>query len=430
MSNIYVTEPPTNGKIVLHTTIGALDIELWSKECPQACRNFTQLCLEGYYNNTIFHRVIPNFIMQGGDPTGTGEGGDSAFGEPFADEFHQRLRFTRRGLVAFASRGKNTNASQFFITLDKTPELNRKHTIFGKVTGDTRYNILKANDLEIGENDKPIHPPKITHVDVLLNPYPDIKIRRKRKELVVPKKVEKKVVKKKNLALLSFADDEDEDEDEEEINKFKMQSFAKVVQKKKAIKLPVEDEKMDDAAPKKKRSKKSEAEIKEELAKAEEGLKRAITKERIDAEELKTTAAEEQSKLKAEISSLTKSRSKKRKKDKSEVSPLEQMRLKYLKRKKTTKISEADALKHLDKFKRGLEEPIDEKDRKNAWKAHTLVFEKEKDIIDPMAVDDGGLEVYDPLEDPLRRMQKKGGKSTKQSKHTKQLRATKKLDRW
>ncbi|PIK52964.1 putative peptidyl-prolyl cis-trans isomerase CWC27-like, partial [Apostichopus japonicus] len=77
MSNIYIQEPPTQGKVLLHTSVGDIDIELWSKEAPKACRNFIQLCLEGYYNGTVFHRIIRGFIVQGGDPTGTGEGGES-----------------------------------------------------------------------------------------------------------------------------------------------------------------------------------------------------------------------------------------------------------------------------------------------------------------------------------------------------------------
>ncbi len=71
---MYITEPATKGKVILKTTLGDLDIELWAKECPKATRNFVQLCLEGYYNNTNFHRIIKGFIVQGGDPSGTGEG--------------------------------------------------------------------------------------------------------------------------------------------------------------------------------------------------------------------------------------------------------------------------------------------------------------------------------------------------------------------
>ncbi|KAJ2345242.1 Peptidyl-prolyl isomerase cwc27 [Coemansia sp. RSA 2671] len=74
MSNIYVSEPPTSGKVTLETTAGEIEVELWSKQSPKACRNFIQLCLEGLYDGTIFHRVVPGWIVQGGDPTGTGEG--------------------------------------------------------------------------------------------------------------------------------------------------------------------------------------------------------------------------------------------------------------------------------------------------------------------------------------------------------------------
>ncbi|XP_054613873.1 spliceosome-associated protein CWC27 homolog isoform X3 [Dunckerocampus dactyliophorus] len=83
MSNIYIQEPPTNGKVLMRTTAGDIDIELWSKETPKACRNFVQLCLEGYYDGTKFHRVVPEFIVQGGDPTGTGTGGESIYGRTF-----------------------------------------------------------------------------------------------------------------------------------------------------------------------------------------------------------------------------------------------------------------------------------------------------------------------------------------------------------
>ena len=113
----------TCDQVVLHTSFGDLDVELWPKEAPkvsngfadkhcccscltkfqvdnaialQAVRNFIQLCLEGYYDETVFHRLIKNYILQGGDATGTGTGGESVFGKPFRDEFHSRLRFTHR----------------------------------------------------------------------------------------------------------------------------------------------------------------------------------------------------------------------------------------------------------------------------------------------------------------------------------------------
>ncbi|KAF9364150.1 Peptidyl-prolyl isomerase cwc27 [Mortierella sp. NVP85] len=218
MSNIYLLEPHTKGKVNLHTTYGDISIELWPKEAPKACRNFVQLCMEGYYDDTIFHRVVPGFIIQGGDPEGTGMGGESCYedGKPFQDEFHSRLRFVRRGLVAMANSGvPNDNKSQFFITLDATMELQNKHTIFGKVAGDTIFNVLKIGSLEVDSDERPIYPPKVTGCTIVVNPFDDIvpRITRREleaarlKELEAQKKVEKPKKMKKNVALLSFADD-------------------------------------------------------------------------------------------------------------------------------------------------------------------------------------------------------------------------------
>uniref|UniRef100_A0A8C3ITM2 Spliceosome-associated protein CWC27 homolog n=1 Tax=Chrysemys picta bellii TaxID=8478 RepID=A0A8C3ITM2_CHRPI len=143
-------------------------------EAPKACRNFIQLCMEGYYDNTIFHRVVPDFIVQGGDPTGTGSGGESIYGLPFKDEFHSRLRFNRRGLVAMANAGAHDNGSQFFFTLGRADELNNKHTIFGKITGDTIYNMLRLTEVEIDKEERPLNPHKIKSSEVLFNPFDDI----------------------------------------------------------------------------------------------------------------------------------------------------------------------------------------------------------------------------------------------------------------
>lgn len=159
---------------MLKTSAGDIDIELWSREAPLACRNFIQLCMEGYYNGTIFHRVVKGFIAQGGDPNGDGTGGESIYGAPFKDEFHTRLRFARRGLVAMANSGRDDNGSQFFFTLGETQELQNKHTIFGKVGGNTIYNVLKMEDGDIDANERPIYPYKIIKTEILLNPFDDI----------------------------------------------------------------------------------------------------------------------------------------------------------------------------------------------------------------------------------------------------------------
>ncbi|CAF1495426.1 unnamed protein product, partial [Rotaria sp. Silwood1] len=193
MSNIYIQESATRGKVVLDTTVDDIKIELFSKECPLACRNFVQLCMDGYYDGTAFHRVVPNFIAQGGASTGTGEF--------FADEFHTRLRFNRRGLVGMVSQGPNTNASQFFFTLGSTPELDKKNTLFDKVVGNTLFNMLKLGEGEIiGEI--PVHKHKIIKAEIISNPFDNMS-----KETVQAKAI-------KNYGLLSFGNEAEEDEEE------------------------------------------------------------------------------------------------------------------------------------------------------------------------------------------------------------------------
>jgi len=215
---MYIMEPPTNGKIVLRTSAGDIDIELWPKEAPLATRNFVQLCMENYYDATIFHRLVPGFIVQGGDPTGTGMGGESIFGKPFKDEFHSRLRFTHRGLVAMANAGKDDNGSQFFITLGPTNDLNKKHTIFGKVTGDTIYNMVKLSETETDAQERPINPHYIKTTTVLNNPFDDIKPRNaeaqpKKDKVKDPNKKKKSKAKAhKKLTVLSFGDEAEEEE--------------------------------------------------------------------------------------------------------------------------------------------------------------------------------------------------------------------------
>lgn len=174
MSNIYIQEPPTSGKVLLKTTVGDIDIELWARECPKACRNFVQLCLEGYYNGTTFHRLVKGFIVQGGDPNGDGTGGESIYGHPFKDEFHSRLRYSRRGLVGMANSGKDDNASQFFFTFAPAPELENKNTLFGKVTGDTVFNMLKLEEGIVDHQERPMYAHRIISAEVLSNPFNDI----------------------------------------------------------------------------------------------------------------------------------------------------------------------------------------------------------------------------------------------------------------
>jgi cyclophilin family peptidyl-prolyl cis-trans isomerase len=114
----------------IHTNHGAIELELFDEDAPKTVANFTKLAGEGFYNGVIFHRVIPDFMIQGGDPTGTGTGGP---GYQFEDEFNQHK--VVRGALAMANAGPNTNGSQFFIvTTESAPWLDGKHTVFGRVT--------------------------------------------------------------------------------------------------------------------------------------------------------------------------------------------------------------------------------------------------------------------------------------------------------
>jgi len=121
-------------KVRLETTQGNIEIALLPKLAPKACENFTTHIKNGYYDGLIFHRVIKDFMIQGGDPTGSGMGGESIWGTPFEDEINPEVNFDKPYLLAMANAGANTNGSQFFITTVKTPWLNGNHTIFGAVT--------------------------------------------------------------------------------------------------------------------------------------------------------------------------------------------------------------------------------------------------------------------------------------------------------
>ncbi|MBK8945482.1 MAG: peptidylprolyl isomerase [Ignavibacteriae bacterium] len=116
-----------------NTSMGDFEIELFADKTPKTVENFVGLAIKDYYNGIKFHRVIDNFMIQGGDPTGTGSGGDSFWGGSFADEFHKDLKHTGPGILSMANAGPNTNGSQFFITLVPTPWLDGKHSVFGKV---------------------------------------------------------------------------------------------------------------------------------------------------------------------------------------------------------------------------------------------------------------------------------------------------------
>ena len=141
---------------VIKTNMGTIEIQLYADKTPKTVENFVGHAKADYYNGVIFHRVIPNFMIQGGDPTGTGRGGESIWGKPFADEIIKSLVFDEPGILAMANAGPNTNGSQFFITVAPTTWLNGNHTIFGKVIGgmDVVYAISKVATSKPG--DKPL----------------------------------------------------------------------------------------------------------------------------------------------------------------------------------------------------------------------------------------------------------------------------------
>ncbi|KAL7734843.1 hypothetical protein ACLKA6_011123 [Drosophila palustris] len=251
MSNIYIQEPPTSGKVLLKTTVGDIDIELWARECPKACRNFIQLCLENYYNGTTFHRLVKGFIVQGGDPNGDGTGGESIYGQPFKDEFHSRLRYSRRGLVGMANSGKDDNASQFFFTFGPTPELENKNTLFGKVTGDTVFNMLKLEEGDVDHQERPMYTHRIISTEVLSNPFNDIVPRVLSKESSKSKKTKKEKQGVKNFGLLSFGEEAEGDEQETTIfvkqNAGKAKSLHDVADDPKLSKEPIKVPKLERA---------------------------------------------------------------------------------------------------------------------------------------------------------------------------------------
>eukprot|EP00270_Netrium_digitus_P014692 TRINITY_DN5041_c0_g1_i1.p1 TRINITY_DN5041_c0_g1~~TRINITY_DN5041_c0_g1_i1.p1 ORF type:complete len:163 (+),score=31.05 TRINITY_DN5041_c0_g1_i1:69-557(+) len=155
-----MSSPEETPKVTLETTMGPLIFELYHKHAPKTCRNFLELSRRKYYDGTKFHRVIKDFMVQGGDPTGTGRGGESIYGEKFEDEISRELKHTGAGILSMANAGPNTNGSQFFITLAPTPWLDGKHTIFGRVYGGMDV-VKRLGNVQTDKNDRPIQDVKI-----------------------------------------------------------------------------------------------------------------------------------------------------------------------------------------------------------------------------------------------------------------------------
>ncbi|KAK8075073.1 peptidyl-prolyl cis-trans isomerase-like 1 [Apiospora hydei] len=152
--------------VLLETTMGSVTVELYRDHAPRTCENFAQLSRRSYYDGVIFHRIIPGFMAQTGDPTGTGRGGSSIYGDKFEDEIAPGLRHTGAGVLSMANAGPNTNGSQFFITLAPAPWLDGKHTIFGRVK--SGMGVVKRMGLvRTGADDRPAEEVKILRAKVL-----------------------------------------------------------------------------------------------------------------------------------------------------------------------------------------------------------------------------------------------------------------------
>lgn len=145
---------------------GPITVELYNDHAPKTCKNFATLSERGYYNGIVFHRIIPAFMIQTGDPTGTGRGGSSIYGEKFADEIHPSLKHTGAGVLSMANSGPNTNGSQFFITLAPTPWLDNKHTIFGRVKAGMKV-VQRMGLVKTNSDDRPLEEVKILKAKVV-----------------------------------------------------------------------------------------------------------------------------------------------------------------------------------------------------------------------------------------------------------------------
>ncbi|XP_064424079.1 RING-type E3 ubiquitin-protein ligase PPIL2 isoform X2 [Latimeria chalumnae] len=159
------------GYVRIHTSKGDLNLELHCDMTPKTCENFVKLCKKGYYDGTIFHRSIRNFVIQGGDPTGTGTGGESYWGKPFKDEFKPNLSHKGRGVLSMANTGPNTNKSQFFITFRSCTYLDRKHPVFGRIVGGFETLTAMENVETDPKTDRPKEDIQIERTTVFVDPF-------------------------------------------------------------------------------------------------------------------------------------------------------------------------------------------------------------------------------------------------------------------
>ena len=155
-------EETLNRVAVIETNMGTMEFELFDEKAPITSKNFADLALDDFFDGIIFHRIIREFMIQGGDPTGTGRGGP---GYTIDDEFHPDLKHDSKGILSMANAGPNTGGSQFFITLAPTPHLDNRHAVFGKlISGEDVLDEIGA--VPTGPNDKPINEVKMIKVTI------------------------------------------------------------------------------------------------------------------------------------------------------------------------------------------------------------------------------------------------------------------------
>ena len=161
--------------VTVKTSLGEIKVELFCQQAPNACKNFLALAASGYYDGTTFHRNMKGFMVQGGDPTGTGKGGASIWGGNFEDEFVSTLKHERRGIMSMANQGPNTNGSQFFFTYSRQPHLNGLYTVFGKII-DGMDTLDALEKQQVNKKNKPVDPCKIEGMHIHANPIAEDEI--------------------------------------------------------------------------------------------------------------------------------------------------------------------------------------------------------------------------------------------------------------
>ncbi|KAG5354853.1 Peptidyl-prolyl cis-trans isomerase-like 3 [Yarrowia sp. B02] len=156
--------------VTLHTDTGDIKVEVFCEAVPKAAENFMALCASGTYDGTKIHRNIKTFMVQMGDPTGTGKGGESIWGGKFEDEIKPTLRHNSRGILSMVNSGPNTNGSQFFITYDKQVSLDGNYTVFGKMI-DGKDALDKLENVEVDKKNRPTTPIFIKNTTIHANPF-------------------------------------------------------------------------------------------------------------------------------------------------------------------------------------------------------------------------------------------------------------------